>query len=218
MPLPSTLDWRLIPYAEALEKQQELVRRRIAEEIPDTLILCEHPATYTFSARPGAESHLLVPQETLDQRGVAVHHTSRGGDVTAHNPGQLVAYPIVSLEKKRDLHAFLRLLEETIIATLAQFSVHGERREGKTGIWLGTRKIAAIGVAARNWVTYHGLAINVANDLAFFDDIVPCGIAASEGSVTSLLRENPVDPVTVNEVKSVLTVEFWHLFETFLRP
>ena len=217
MSSPLTIDWRLIPYAEALEKQQELVRRRIAGEIPDTLILCDHPATYTFGARPGAESHLLVPQETLDQRGVTVHHTSRGGDVTAHNPGQLVAYPIVSLDKKHDLHAFLRLLEETIIATLAQFSVHGERREGKTGIWLGTRKIAAIGVAARNWVTYHGLAINVTNDLAFFDGIVPCGIAASEGSVTSLLRENSVDPVTVNEVKSVLTVEFWRLFETFLR-
>lgn len=210
-----TLDWGLTPYDDALQRQLALLGQRIAGEIPDTLILCEHPPTYTFGARPGAERHLLVPADTLVRQGVAVHHTSRGGDVTAHNPGQLVAYPIVSLERHRDLHGFLRLLEETLLATLARFHLDAARRPGLTGIWRGTRKIAAIGVAARGWVTYHGLALNVNNDTAFFDDIVPCGIAATDGTVTSLGRELGA-PVDMERVKSILTVEFWRLLQTFL--
>ncbi|MDR2982286.1 MAG: lipoyl(octanoyl) transferase LipB [Puniceicoccales bacterium] len=214
-PERQTIDWGLTPYAESLERQLAVVEQRIAGNMPDTLILCEHPATYTFGARPGADQHLLVSSETLQREGIAVHRTTRGGDVTAHNPGQQVAYPIVSLDKHRDLHAFLRLLEESILKTLAHFEIQGERREGKTGIWLGTRKIAAIGVAARSWVTYHGLAINVNNDTAFFDGIIPCGISTADGTVTSLSRELGGGSIDINKVKSVLTVEFWQLFETF---
>lgn len=213
----SIQDWGLAPYAEALERQLELVQSRIAGEAGDTLVLCEHPPVYTFGARPGAEKHLLVSENQLHADGISVHKTTRGGDVTAHNPGQLVAYPIVSLDRHRDLHAFLRLLEETIIRTLARFGVAGTRREGKTGIWLDTRKIAAIGVAARNWVTYHGLALNVNNDTKFFDGIVPCGIAASEGSVTSLARELAAGAPAMPEVKRVLAIEFQKLFQDFCR-
>lgn len=198
-------DRGLVPYDEALALQLALCEARRRGEIADTLILCEHPATYTLGSRPGAEKHLLVPEDELAERGVTLHRVSRGGDITAHNPGQLVGYAIVDLENRgRDLHAFLRDLEQVLIDTLRLLGLDADRREGKTGVWVGagTRKIAAIGVAARSWVTYHGFALNVNNDLGIFGGIVPCGISPDDGGVTSLSAElgRPVDMAALKEL------------------
>lgn len=191
-------DLGLVDYDAALARQLAMTDARRRGEIPDTLLFCEHPATYTLGSRPGAEKHLLVPESELPARGIALHRVSRGGDITAHNPGQLVGYAIIDLEARgRDLHAFLRDLEQVIIDTLRTLGIDADRRDGKTGVWVGggTRKIAAIGVGARSWVTYHGFALNVNNDLGFFQNIVPCGIAPEDGAVTSLAAElgRPVD-------------------------
>lgn len=210
----AVVDRGLAPYDAALAHQLSACDARRRGEIPDTLFLCEHPDTVTFGSRPGAERHLLVPEPALLAAGVAVHRVSRGGDVTAHNPGQLVGYAVVDLEnRRRDLHAFLRDLEQVVIGTLAAFGVPADRREGKTGVWVGggARKIAAIGVAARSWVTYHGFALNVANDLRFFQNIVPCGIAPEEGGVTSLSLELG-RPVALADVKLRLADEFRRVF------
>lgn len=208
------LDRGLVPYDEALAHQLTLCDARRRGDIPDTLVFCEHPATYTLGSRPGAEKHLLVPESELPARGVALHRVSRGGDITAHNPGQLVGYAIVDLEPRgRDLHAYLRDLEQVLIDTLRALGLDADRRAGKTGVWVGggARKIAAIGVAARSWVTYHGFALNVNNDLRLFDAIVPCGISAAEGAVTSLAAElgRPADPAGL---KLLLGAEFRRVF------
>jgi lipoate-protein ligase B len=171
----------LIPYDEAWSLQRDVAGRVISGEIPhDVLLLCEHPPVVTLgrSTKPG---HLLVAQELLEARGIAVREVERGGDVTIHEPGQLVAYPIIALERHRkDLHWYLRQLEEAIIRAVGSFGVAAHRRQGLTGVWCGEgesqRKLASIGVHARNWVTWHGLALNVTNDLATFAHVVPCGI------------------------------------------
>jgi lipoyl(octanoyl) transferase len=211
---PEILDWGLIPYDEALARQMARTDDRRAGRVGDTLIFCEHPALYTLGSRPGAEKNLLLSESELAVRGVGLHRVSRGGDITAHNPGQVVGYAIVDLEGRgRDLHAFLRDLEEVLLNTLRALGLDADRRPGKTGVWVGgnTRKIAAIGVAARSWVTYHGFALNANNDLAIFRDIVPCGISADEGAVTSLAAElgRPMDLVGL---KALLSAEFLKVF------
>jgi lipoyl(octanoyl) transferase len=170
--------------------QQDLVASRQADSIPDTLILVEHPDVITLgrSAKP---SNVLCPGE------IPVVHIERGGDVTYHGPGQLVAYPIFLLrEGERDLHRFLRSLEEVLIRTLADFGLAGIREPGKTGVWIahdgGSRKLASIGVAVRKWVTLHGLALNVTTDLARFGAIHPCGFDAAV--MTSMRRELGHEP------------------------
>lgn len=187
--------WGLVPYAEAVERQLELVQARKADARPDTLVLVEHPPVFTIGVRPGAERHLVWEEEALRRTGIEVHRTSRGGDITYHGPGQLVGYPIVSLAGRRDLHAYLRNLEEVLIRAVRHFGLEAVRREGLTGIWVGTRKIAAIGVAVKSWVTYHGFALNIAPDLSHFGGIVPCGIASAEGTVTSMAVELGTAPV-----------------------
>ncbi|MFM8336195.1 MAG: lipoyl(octanoyl) transferase LipB, partial [Opitutaceae bacterium] len=122
-------------------------------------------------------------------RGIGLEQTGRGGDITYHGPGQIVGYPIVSLAQSRDLHAYLRFLEQVVIDALAELGLAGTRRDGLTGIWIGPRKIAAIGVAARRWVTYHGFALNLDPDLTPFSGIVPCGIPSAQGTVTSVAAE-----------------------------
>jgi lipoyl(octanoyl) transferase len=142
--------------------------------------------------------------------------TNRGGDITYHGPGQIVGYPILSLATRKDLHAYLRFLEQVLINSIGAMGLAAARREGKTGIWLGQRKIAAIGVAVRRWVTYHGFALNVNANLSHFGGIVPCGITATEGTVTSMHAElgRPVDEA---EVKTLLADEFQSLLPEFLR-
>lgn len=183
------VDWGRTEYRDAWDRQHAAVARRIAGEIGDTLILTEHEPVFTLGLRSGADAHLVWNRQQLDRAGVDVVKTNRGGDITYHGPGQLVGYPILSLAARKDLHAYLRFLEEVLIETVAAFGLTATRREGKTGIWIGTRKIAAIGVAVRRWVTYHGFALNVDPNLAHFGGIVPCGIAASDGTVTSLAAE-----------------------------
>ena len=181
--------WGRTAYADALARQNELQAARIAGTAPDTLVLTEHEPVFTVGLRTGAAKHLVWDAAAREREGVAVHDTNRGGDITYHGPGQLVAYPIVSIEARRDLHAYLRFLEDVLIATAARHGVVAGRREGLTGIWIAERKLAAIGVSARRWVMMHGVALNVAPDLRHFGGIVPCGIAASEGTVTSLAAE-----------------------------
>lgn len=211
MHTPHYTDWGFTDYATAYERQLHTVDQRIHGEISDQLIITEHPATYTLGVRAGAENHLLLSQEALATKGIALVNTNRGGDITYHGPGQLVGYPIISLAQQRDLHAYLRNLEQAIINALGCMGLAAGRRPGKTGIWLCTRKIAAIGIAVKRWVTYHGFAINVNNDLTPFHDIVPCGIDASDGSVTSIQQEL-TQPVALQELKTIVAHEFWGVF------
>ncbi|MFW6217747.1 MAG: lipoyl(octanoyl) transferase LipB [Verrucomicrobiota bacterium] len=207
-------DWGRTRYTEALERQKALVDRRRKGEAGDTLVFTEHAPVYTTGLRKGAARHLVWDEAALHALGIEFVASNRGGDITYHGPGQIVAYPILSLQHSRDLHAYLRGLEEVVIRSLAHFGLQSDRREGKTGIWLESRKICAIGVAVRSWVTYHGFALNLAPDLSHFNGIVPCGI--TDGSVTSMQRElgRAVDP---DAVKARLAVEFREVFREVLR-
>jgi lipoyl(octanoyl) transferase len=177
---PRPLDVRRlgrIAYADALELQAELVAARRAGEIPDTLLLLEHPHVITLGSGSHAENVLVSPEERAE-RGIELFETGRGGDVTYHGPGQLVGYPILDLKPDRqDLHRYLRDLEEMLIGVLGEFGLAGSRKEGLTGVWVDDRKLAAIGVrVSSGWITSHGFALNVSTDLSFFGAIVPCGI------------------------------------------
>jgi lipoate-protein ligase B len=175
------------PYAEVLELQRELAKERIAGTRPDTLLLVEHEPVVTLG-RSSKSTHLLVDATRLAARGVELFEIERGGDVTFHGPGQLVGYPIIDLTQHRqDLHWYLRQLEQVLMDTLATFGIEGSRVEPYTGVWVGNRKIASIGVHARGWVTWHGFALNVATNLSYFDLIVPCGIPDVE--MTSMQRD-----------------------------
>ena len=175
-------DLRAVDYLAALGLQERLVEFKQREPSPDILLFVEHPHVYTLG-RGGKEANVLAPQE------VPVYRTSRGGDVTYHGPGQLVVYPIIDLRSKRrkDVHRYLRNLELTAMRTLDDFGLEGTRRPPFTGIWIGGKKIAAIGVAVRRCITFHGLALNVNTDLNYFNRIVPCGLAWAD--VTSMSRE-----------------------------
>lgn len=212
---PVVLEWGRTRYEAAWRAQDELVARRIAGEIGDTLVFTEHEPVYTVGLRSGAADHVVWSAEHLVREGIEVVKTNRGGDITYHGPGQIVGYPIVDLSPRKDLHEYLRLLEQVMINTVGTLGLAASRREGKTGIWLGTRKIAAIGVAVRRWVAYHGFALNVNANLAHFQGIVPCGISATDGTVTSLQAELGRE-FELSEVKSLLTAEFSRLFPKFL--
>lgn len=222
MSLPPTaatvtvLDWGRSAYADALARQIALVEQRIAGTIGDTLVFTEHEPVFTLGMRAGADAHLLWDADRLAREGIATAKTNRGGDITYHGPGQIVGYAFVSLEGRRDLHAYLRFLEDVLIHAVGRFGLTADRREGKTGIWIGRRKVAAIGVAVRRWVTYHGFALNVNPDLAHFEGIVPCGITAADGTVTSLAAEQR-DPIAVGDVKRVLAEEFGRWLPGLLR-
>jgi lipoate-protein ligase B len=173
---------------EALELQRALVEDRRAGRIPDTLLLLQHPHVLTLGVRgDGGRSHILATADALSARGIEVHETGRGGDITYHGPGQLVGYPIVDLKPDRcDVHRYVRDLEEVLIRTVADFGVSAGRIAGLTGVWVGNEKIAAIGVRIARWITSHGFALNVSTDLDYFSMIVPCGIG--DRGVTSLAR------------------------------
>jgi lipoate-protein ligase B len=154
----------------------KLLEMRKNGEIGDTLLLLEHPPTFTIG-RKGDKKHLLMNERYLSDRGIHFEEISRGGDITFHGPGQLVGYPIMDLnEKGRDVHKYLRGLEESIILVLEDFGIAANRIEGLTGVWVEGHKIASIGVGVKRWVTYHGFALNVNTELSYFDMIVPCGI------------------------------------------
>jgi lipoyl(octanoyl) transferase len=169
----------VVPYAEALALQRALVDDRRAERIGDVLLLVEHPHVLTLGTKAdGGRSHILAAAADLESRGIEVHETGRGGDITYHGPGQIVGYPIINLAPDRcDVHRYVRDLEETLIRAAGDFGVSATRVPGLTGVWAGGKKLAAIGVRIARWITSHGFAFNVATDLAYFDLIVPCGIA-----------------------------------------
>jgi lipoyl(octanoyl) transferase len=195
-------------YEAGYALQLEVHGRVMSGEAGDTLILIEHDPVITLGAGYHAEN-LLASPEALSAMGIAVATTDRGGDVTYHGPGQLVAYPIFRLEE-RDLHAYLRRLEEAVIVTLREFGLAGERNPVNTGVWLGNRKVCAIGIKVRRWVTLHGLALNCNIDLDPFGTIVPCGIRGNFG-VTSMSLERGHE-VTIDEVSPVLVKAFEQVF------
>ena len=175
-------------YGEALELQHTLALRRIEKTIDrDLLLLVEHPPVVTLG-RGFRPDSLPVRRDFLEAKGIEIFEIDRGGDVTFHGPGQLVGYPIFDLSEHRpDLHWFLRRMEQALIAGLSEFGIAGERRDGYTGVWTGGRKMASIGIPTKQWVTWHGFALNVATDLSYFDFIVPCGIP--DVVMTSMHRE-----------------------------
>lgn len=175
-------------YAEAWALQRAVSTARIDRRLPeDVLLLVEHPPVVTLG-RSTKEGNLLASPELLLARGVELFEVERGGDVTFHGPGQLVGYPIFDLTGiKQDLHWYLRQVEELMIRAIAKFGLEGSRVAGKTGVWVGEKKIASIGVHARQWVTWHGFALNVTTDLSYFDLMVPCGIA--DVTMTSVAQE-----------------------------
>ena len=182
-------DLGLVPYGEALELQRRLADERIKGHIPDTLLLLEHPPVITLG-RSWKQSSLPIDPDALRARGIEVFDIERGGDVTYHGPGQLVGYPILDLQQHQpDLHWYLRELEAMLIAAMGSLGIAAERRASYTGVWTGGRKIASIGVHVRQWVTWHGFALNVTTDLSPFSLIVPCGIP--DVVMTSVKAEAP---------------------------
>ena len=213
----AVVDWGRTRYEPARLAQEALVAQHLAGEIGDTLVFTEHDPVFTVGLRAGAETHLVWDAARLTAEGVEVVKTNRGGDITYHGPGQLVGYPIVSLAARQDLHAYLRFLEQVLINAVGSLGLVATRRPGLTGIWIGSRKVAALGVAVRRWVTYHGFALNVNAHLPHFAGIVPCGIAATDGTVTSLHTELG-HPLDLAEVKTVVAREFQSLWPAFLAP
>src|SRR3982751_1998840 len=201
-----------VPYSEALELQRNIARDRISGAIPqDVLLLLEHPPVVTLG-RAAKEKHLVASPEFLSAKGIELFETERGGDVTYHGPGQLVGYPIIDLKQHRqDLYWYLRKIEEALINALADYGVPGDRNTAYTGVWTRGKKIASIGVHARDWVTWHGFALNVTTDLSYFDLIVPCGI---NGVVmTSIARELGLEQVSIQDVRDRVSVKFAEAFD-----
>jgi len=199
-----------VGYAEALRIQEEWVRWRRAGDVPDTLLLLQHPHVITLGSGSHAE-HILLSAPERAARGIELWESGRGGDVTYHGPGQLVGYPILDLKPDRcDLHRYLRDLEEVLIGVLAEYGLRADRKEGLTGVWVADRKLAAIGVrVSSGWITSHGFALNVNPDLSFFDAIVPCGIR--EHGVGSIAQELGRE-VTVEECLDRVTACFARVF------
>lgn len=175
----------VVPYRQAWELQKDLGRLRAIHAVPDTLLLLEHPPTYTLG-RTADPAHILLTAGELGRLGIEIHNIDRGGDVTYHGPGQLVGYPILLVENRRDLLSYIRKLEEVLIRSLADFNLAAGRIAGLSGVWIGERKIAAIGVKMGR-VTTHGFALNVTTDLRYFDNIIPCGIR--DKGVTSMAEQ-----------------------------
>ena len=188
-------------------------------ETPNYFLFVEHPHVYTLG-KSGDMSNLLLNERQLKEKGATFYKINRGGDITYHGPGQIVGYPILDLDNFfTDIHKYLRLLEEIIILTLADYGLKAERSEGETGVWLDVgspfaRKICAMGVRASRWVTMHGFALNVNANLGYFDNIIPCGIRGK--AVTSLNVELGVENVDETQVKEKLLKHFSSLFEAEL--
>lgn len=220
-------DLGLKDYKETWDYQEELFQEILGLKIrnrregttfptPNHFLFVEHPHVYTLG-KSGDIENLLVDEEQLKKRGATFYKINRGGDITYHGPGQIVGYPILDLDNFfTDIHKYLRLLEEMIILTLADYGLKGERSKGETGVWLdvGTpfaRKICAMGVRASRWVTMHGFAFNINTDLSYFDLMIPCGIKGK--GVTSLNVELGKREIPIHEVQEKLLLHFRKLFE-----
>jgi lipoyl(octanoyl) transferase len=202
----------VVPYAEALDLQKRLVEERRAGSIPDQLLLLQHPPVITLGVKARNDrSHVLASPADLEEEGVEIFETGRGGDVTYHGPGQLVGYPILDLRPDRcDVHKYVRDLEEALIQAAAALGVATERIQGLTGVWAGKNKLAAIGVRISRWITSHGFAFNVGTNLGHFDLIVPCGIADKAVTSLEVLLGRPVQ---MDEVESAVVTSFAAVFE-----
>ncbi len=207
------LDWGLLPYGEALKLQEALVSERLAEISPDRLVVVEHPPVITIG-RSGSSKDLRESEAVLNSRGALVFLVDRGGMATFHGPGQLVAYPILKL-KIKDLHLYLKMLLDTVAAVLRDYGLNPGFRKGRPGVWAGPAKIASVGISARKWVTYHGIALNVNTDLNWFDTINPCG--NPEEKITSMSRELG-RPLDLGEVKERFIETFCRVFGYPARP
>ena len=220
----------LIDFKEAWDYQEKLFAEIIAIKlnnrnnleqipVPNYLIFCEHSPVYTLG-KSGSEDHLLINNDQLDSMGARFYKINRGGDITHHGPGQLVVYPLLDLENFfTDIHLYLRKLEEVVIQLLHQYNVESGRYAGFTGVWIDAntekaRKICAMGVKCSRWVTMHGIALNVTNELSYFKHIVPCGI--ENKSVTTLMNELSGADVKMNVLKSRFTDLFMKEFEAML--
>lgn len=174
----------IVDYIPAYQLQERLVQEQMQDSGSDSLLLLQHNPVITIG-RSGDRNNILVSESVLAAAGISICEIDRGGDVTYHGPGQLTGYPIINLRHfRKDIHWYLRQLEETVIKVLAEYNIVGERMEGYTGVWVGNEKVAAIGVAIRRWITYHGFALNVHPDMSHFQLITPCGI--TDKGVTSL--------------------------------
>ncbi|HYZ85706.1 MAG TPA: lipoyl(octanoyl) transferase LipB [Bryobacteraceae bacterium] len=192
-----------VRYGDALLLQQSLVEQRKHSEIPDQLLLLEHPHVVTLGRNAHPEN-ILASDDVLQRTGIEVHHIKRGGDVTYHGPGQLVGYPIFDLrEWKRDVLAYVRTIEQVLIDALGTFGITGERLEGATGVWVNGAKVAAIGVHISRWVTSHGFALNVSTDLSYFQYIVPCGLTKPVTSLRALGCDASFETVAAAVVEQV---------------
>ncbi len=202
--------WGLIDYQEAWDRQRDYVKEIQQGNRSHTLVFCQHPTVVT-AGRATEAKNLLVDPKSLGVFGVQYVENNRGGDLTVHNPGQLVGYPIFDLSKMNpDLHWFLRNIEEAIIQTIANYGLKGHRVEGQTGVWIdNTRKVCAIGINCSRWVCSHGFALNVANDLNDFQYIVPCGISDKE--VTSISKEVG-NTIAIEDVENICKTVFFNLF------
>ena len=202
-------------FAKTIEIKRNNRRKNISVQTENTLIFCEHPHVYTLG-KNGDANNLLVNEEHLKIREASFYRINRGGDITYHGPGQIVGYPILDLENFfTDIHKYLRLLEESVILTLKEYGLNGERSHGETGVWFDVgshkaRKICALGVKSSRWVCMHGFAFNINTDLTYFDSIVPCGILDKQ--VTSLQKELN-EEVEILEVKQKLKTHIANLFE-----
>jgi len=200
----------LTDYGQASRFQERLTEARIKNEVSDTLVLLEHPSTLTLG-REDDLRHLLVDRETLTRQEVAIEATDRGGSITWHGPGQVVGYPIVDLKRRgRDIHKYIDDLEEVLLWVLADYGLSGGRDESRVGVWVGAEKIAAIGVRVRRWVTKHGFALNVNNDLGVFSLINPCGI--TDRGVTSMARLLG-RRLSMDEVRDRIVARFTEVFD-----
>jgi lipoyl(octanoyl) transferase len=211
----AVVDLGLVSYTAAYDLQQRAVAARKSGQIPDLLLLCEHPHVITLG-RNGKHEHLRATDHFLSQMNIEFHETDRGGDITYHGPGQIVGYPILDLaEHRRDVRWYVQLLEETMIRTSGDFGVQARRVEGRHGLWIDTKpgdeeKLAAIGVHLSRWVTSHGFAYNVSTDLRYFDLIVPCGISGKRATSLERLLSRAVQ---LDDVKAKLIAHFSEIFD-----
>ncbi len=200
----------LTNYKKALNIQLDLLDKRKNNLIPDTLILLEHPPTITIG-RGGDLKNLLVSQSYLKDRGIYFEQISRGGDITYHGPGQIVAYPIINLNSLgRDIHKYLRSLEHLIIDMLKNYGIKASGLKGITGVWANEKKIASIGIGVKRWITYHGFAININNDLDYFDMMIPCGLRKVR--MTNVTTESDTDKVSIQEANDYIIESFSKTF------
>lgn len=213
------VDLGLIDYSAAWEIQKERLAAVIQGSAPQTLFLCSHPAVITVG-KGGKDSNILAPQDVLRERGIAVHRTERGGDVTYHGPEQLIAYPILNLQtKRRDVGWYMRSLEEVILQVLLQFGIQGDRIPGKTGVWIlnqaSSKKIASLGVRLSRWCTMHGVSLNRQDCREGFSHIHPCGLVGAE--VTSIEEQAGTAP-SYDIIAAKFVESFCKVFEYSIAP